>query len=85
MKENTALSFLISFYLLRDLGKGQTVAVVTVIQTDCWSPPPFTGTLHFMLTFLIVLDGVDRERERRGIIWYVPSESPQFVNAMATV
>lgn len=79
------MSFLISFHLLRDLGKGQTVAVVTVIQTDCWSPPPFNGTIHFMLTFLMVVDGVDGEREINGIILYVPTESPQFLNVMATV
>lgn len=55
-----ALSFLISFHLLRDLGKGQAVAVVTVIQTDCRSPPLFTGTIH---AFLMVVDGIDGERE----------------------
>ncbi len=50
LKEAPALSFLISFYLLRDLGKGQAVAVVTVIQACCWSRP-FTGTIHFNLAF----------------------------------
>lgn len=33
MKRTSALSFLISFHLLRDPGKGQTVAMETVIPS----------------------------------------------------
>lgn len=73
LKEASALSFLISLYLLRDLGKGQTVAVETIIQTNGWSPPPFTVTIHFVLTFLMVVDNIDGERERVGLILYVLS------------
>lgn len=64
LKEASALSCLISFHLLRDLGKGQTVAVVTVIKTDCSCPPPFTGIINFKLTFLMAVDGIDGEKER---------------------
>lgn len=63
------MSFLISFHLLRDLGKGQTVSVGTIIQTDCQSPPPFT--INLTLTFLMVVGAIDGGRERVGLILYV--------------
>lgn len=64
-------SLLISIHLLRDQRKGQTVSVETIIQTDCWSPPPFTSTINFIPTFLMVADSIhgERERERKGVGW----------------
>lgn len=66
------MSFLISFHLLRDLGKGQTVSVGTIIQTDCQSPP---FTINLMLTLLMVVGAIDGGRERAGLILYVPFQA----------
>lgn len=66
LKEASALSFLISFHLLRALGKGQTVAVGTIFQADCQNLPPFT--VNLMRTFLMVVDAIDGRRATEGLI-----------------
>lgn len=45
----------------RGLGKGQPIAVGTIIQTDCRSPPPFT--INLALTFLMVVAAINGGRE----------------------
>lgn len=69
LKEASALSFPISFHPPRALRKGQTVAVGTILQTDCQNPPPFA--INLMLTFLMLVDAINGRRESVGLIFYV--------------